>query len=86
MFSGRSDSACRATTGGGAGEACRSRASGPRFLRNGFGLDGQRVADPAHKEMKSAGGCQTILREGSSPEAETGFPSSGSAGLGERSE
>jgi hypothetical protein len=91
MFSGRSDSACRATTRGGAGEACRSRASdrrqhGPRFFRNGLGLDGQGVADPALKEMKSAGGCQTILREGSSPEAETGFPSSGSAGLGERSE
>jgi hypothetical protein len=56
------------------------------FFRNGLGLDGQGLADPALKEMKLAGGCQTILREGSSPGAETGFPSSGSAGLGERSE
>jgi hypothetical protein len=75
----------------GAGEACHSRARdrrqhGPRFLRNGLGLDGQGVADPALKEMKSADGCQMILREGSSPKAETGFPPSGSAGLGDTRE
>ena len=73
MFSGRSDSARRATTRGGAGEACRSRASdrrqhGPLFLRNGLGLDGQGVADPALREMTSAEGCQMILRAGLQPE------------------
>ena len=57
------------------------RQHGPRFLPNGLGLDGQGVADPALKEIKSAKGCQTILREGSLPEAETGFPLAGSAGL-----
>jgi hypothetical protein len=55
------------------------------FLPNGLGLDGQGVADPALNEIESAQGCQAILREGSLPEAETGFPPSGSAGLGERS-
>jgi hypothetical protein len=53
------------------------------FLPNGLGLDGQGVADPALKEIESAKGCQTILREGSLPEAETGFPLAGSAGLGD---
>jgi hypothetical protein len=55
------------------------------FLPNGLGLDGLGVADPALKQTKSAEGCRKILREGSSPEAETGFPPSGSTGLGERS-
>jgi hypothetical protein len=53
-------------------------------LPNGLGLDGQGIADPALKPTKSAEGCRKILREGSSPEAETGFPPSGSTGLGER--
>jgi hypothetical protein len=71
---------------GGAGRSPPSgRQHGPRFLPNGLGLDGQGVADPALKEIESAEGCQTILREGSSPVAETGFPPSGSAGLGKRS-
>ena len=56
------------------------------FLPNGLGLDGQGVADPALKEMRSAGAVRRSCAKGSSPEAETGFPSSGSAGLGERSE
>ena len=56
-------------TRGGAGRSPPSgRQHGPRFLPNRLGLDGQGVADPALKEMKSAEGCQTILREGSSPE------------------
>jgi hypothetical protein len=56
------------------------------FCPKGLALDGQGVADPALKEMKSAEGCHMILREGSSPEAETGFPPSGSAGLGDTRE
>jgi hypothetical protein len=56
------------------------------FCPKGLGLDGQGVADPALKEMKLAVGCHMILREGSLPEAETGFPLAGSAGFGERSE
>jgi hypothetical protein len=65
MFSGRSDSACRGVVR--AKPVARERVTGDNtarvFLRNELGLDGQGVADPALKEMRSAGGCQTILRE-----------------------
>jgi hypothetical protein len=48
-----------------AGARPSGRQHGPRFLPNGLGLDGQGVADPALKEIKSAEGCHTILRDGS---------------------
>jgi hypothetical protein len=33
------------------------RLPSPRFLPEGLGLDGQGVADPGFKQMKSAEGC-----------------------------